>query len=158
MKEKMKEYLKAAISEVLEIMFFEPVKFSAASDSLSEWFQDVRWFEMTRLPFSGPHSGAFYLMAPESVLAGFAKNLLGLNEGEVSDQQKQDAFKEALNMIAGKTLFLFDQLGRYQLGLPEIAPGREVSGLSKKLEEQIVLFQTQESEVAVGFTIDGDAE
>ena len=64
--------------------------------------------------FSGPFRGALLLSASPELLEPLASNMLGLDDGVCpSPEQKQDAFRELLNVICGNLL-------------PAIASPREV--------------------------------
>ena len=64
--------------------------------------------------FSGPFRGSLLLSASPALLQPLATNMLGLEDGAgPSPEQKQDAFKELLNVICGNLL-------------PAIASPREV--------------------------------
>jgi len=55
--------------------------------------------------FSGPFRGALLLSASEELLEPLATNMLGLEDGVCpSQEQKQDAFRELLNVVCGNLL------------------------------------------------------
>ncbi|MFP4355083.1 MAG: chemotaxis protein CheX [Phycisphaerae bacterium] len=57
--------------------------------------------------FSGPFAGALFLSAPQPMLDELAANMLGFEQGEAglpSDDVKNDALKELLNVICGNLL------------------------------------------------------
>jgi len=55
--------------------------------------------------FSGPFRGSLLLSASSGMLEPLATNMLGLDEGiSPSQEQKQDAFRELINVICGNLL------------------------------------------------------
>jgi CheY-specific phosphatase CheX len=76
--------------------------------------QDPGAVQHAVVEFSGPFRGTLLLSASPELLEPLATNMLGLEDGECpSQEQKQDAFKELLNVICGNLL-------------PKIASPREV--------------------------------
>jgi CheY-specific phosphatase CheX len=86
-----------------------------------------------RLGFAGPFSGIFFLSVDDSLLDEMTENMLGLDEGaSVSRSQREDALKEAANVICGNLLpqiggrdAVFDLLpaGVYREGLEQALNG-----------------------------------
>jgi len=143
-----------AIFEVLEIMFFQPVQFVDHQLPLNEWFPENESLKVARLEFAGPVSGAFYLLIPIALAAEMTANFLGLSEDGVSDQQQADTIKEALNMIGGHMLSLFDEQGKYQLGIPALLAENE--SMTKPVEyenEEILLIETGTMRLAAGIRL-----
>jgi len=109
--------LKAAISDVLETMFFQSVEILERNSVINSWCEDDLPLLGASLDFHGPCDGIFYLVSPVEVIAEFTANFLGIENG-VSDAQKEDTLKEAVNMIAGHMFSLFDKEGAYRLEIP----------------------------------------
>ncbi|MFL5264646.1 MAG: chemotaxis protein CheX [Anaeromyxobacteraceae bacterium] len=75
-----------------------------------------------RLGYAGPQRGELTLVAPASLAATLAANLLGEDEGGASTTgDDEDAIGELLNMIAGVVVVeLFGEDAACQLGLPRV--------------------------------------
>jgi len=119
-RETMMEAMREAISDVLETMFFQPVQMSDTNCSLQEWFSDTPLLAGATLSLYGPSTGSFYLLLPATMVVGITANFLGVEEGEIHEEQKKDTIKEALNMIVGRMLSVSDKGGVLKLGIPEL--------------------------------------
>ena len=122
MKQIMTTNLKQAISNVLELMFFVSVQIREDYDPAAATPLNGQACIGATLAFSGPLSGAYYLLIPQEMAREITANFLGLDEDEVSAGQEQDTVKEALNMIGGHMLSLTDAPDSFQLGIPAIIP------------------------------------
>jgi CheY-specific phosphatase CheX len=112
--------LRVAISNVMETMFFEPVQIIEKDMTLQEWFPDGSSIIGATLGFSGPLTGSFYLLVPVTATDKIVANFLGIDGGEIDDEQRMDTVKEALNMIGGGSFSLFDKDGEFKLSIPEL--------------------------------------
>uniref|UniRef100_A0A7C4MR39 Chemotaxis phosphatase CheX-like domain-containing protein n=1 Tax=Desulfatirhabdium butyrativorans TaxID=340467 RepID=A0A7C4MR39_9BACT len=61
-------------------------------------------FRIVTVEFDGPFSGALVLMAAEETLPELTASMLGVEETEISSEQKEDALKETLNVVCGNLL------------------------------------------------------
>jgi len=117
--------MRAAISDVLETMFFMTVQFGESRCTLQEWFFDKQVLFGATISFNGPSSGSLWLVAPVSALNEITANFLGRGKDEISDEEKRDTVKEALNMIGGHGFSLFGRKDTFTLGIP-----RSIEGLT----------------------------
>jgi hypothetical protein len=77
--------------------------FPVESDSPAD--HDPQAAQHAMVEFSGPFRGDLRLSASEELLEPLATNMLGLEDGVCpSQEQKQDAFRELLNVICGNLL------------------------------------------------------
>lgn len=151
LKETLLRSLKTAISDVLETMFFQPVQIDNNHRCLKEWFAKDPPLLGASLGFAGPISGICYILIPDQGVQEMTANFLGIDEKEVDREQALDTIKEALNMIVGQALSLFDKTGDFQLSIPEIIDGDAVA--PEKLQGSqgdILLFETEDSHLAAG--------
>ncbi len=153
-RETMLKSLKAAISDVLETMFFQSVEIQERNSVINSWFEDDLPLLGASLDFHGPCDGVFYLVSPVEAIAEFTANFLGIENPGVSDAQKEDTLKEAVNMIAGHMFSLFDKEGAYRLEIPVLMeqptlgdPGDTGSGTSH------LLIRTDGSRLAAGLRV-----
>ena len=119
-KETVMKNLRVAISNVMETMFFEPLQIIEKDMTLQEWFSDNSSIIGATLGFSGPLTGSFYLLIPVTAADEIVSNFLGIDMGEIDDEQRMDTVKEALNMIGGGSFSLFDKDGEFKLSIPEL--------------------------------------
>ena len=145
--------LKQATSNVLETMFFEPVQFTGEADTLNDWLCDSQDLVGVTLSFTGSNSGSFVLLLPGSLTKGITANFLGMSEEDIDTNQENDTVKEALNMIGGHMLSLFDTEGKYQLGIPEIISENSFDVFNHK-KGQYILMETDQDSLAIGFILD----
>jgi len=113
------EAMKAAISEVLETMYFTEVSFrdvTPGAEAFEGWRARI---EVNRADGNQAVTLALWLRS------GFAKelagNLLALDAQEVRPEDVKDAMGELANMVAGSWI---NQLGpdAWRLGLPDAGP------------------------------------
>lgn len=75
------------------------------------------------LPFVGPESGCFLISCNESLVNGFAKVLVDMDEVDVVyyDEVMAEVLKETCNIIAGNAISLVDVEGKLSdIGTPEL--------------------------------------
>lgn len=78
------------------------------------------------LCFSGPFSGSFFLWLDSSLLNEITENMLGVDEGApVTETQREDALKEAANIICGN---LLPEIGGREAVFDLIPSGVNTSG------------------------------
>ena len=132
------EAMKTSISEVLETMFFCPVAFPETAKSAGWLPSDNSGIIATKQDFSGPISGSFFLVVPEKAALTLTAAFIGKDEESVSQDHVDETPKEIVNMIAGYTLTILDDLALFELGIPERVGFGEV-GLSSGSEDAIVI-------------------
>ncbi len=154
LKETLLTSLKAAISDVLETMFFQPVQIDDSHHDLKEWLSEDPHHLGARLGFSGPITGTCYVLVPDQGGAEMAANFLGIEEEALQREQVVDTVKEALNMIGGRMLALCDESGAFHLDIPEIADTDAVSAdLLGDAEGSILFLETADNRLLAGLTI-----
>jgi len=85
------------------------------------------------------------------MVTGITANFLGIEEEEINEEQKKDAVKEALNMIGGHMLSLFDKEGAFKLGIPELIEENDLAEDNLgDLKKDIILIETEENRLAAG--------
>ena len=109
----MKETMRAAIFDVLEKMFYvflEPV-----SDQYSDYAMEAS------IQFSGAAKGEVRISVSEEMAKIMVRNLLGLDEKEITEQNIEDCIKEAANMICGNFLGRLDSTKVFDLSIPSFS-------------------------------------
>ncbi len=153
-KDHMMKTMKEAISNVLETMFFQPVQISDTNCTLQEWFAHNRSLLGATLNFKGPLSGSLCLLIPVEIISEITANFLGLREEEVNEEQKRDSIKEAINIIGGHMLSLFDRKDAFKLSIPELMKEEELTDNKLgDLKRDFILIETEESCLAAGIAI-----
>jgi CheY-specific phosphatase CheX len=155
MKETMMLNMKQAISNVLELMFFQSVQFSDDDSLLNEWMPQDQPHIVATLGFTGPVSGTYYLMVPVDMAKEITANFLGLDVEMISEPQERDTVKEALNMIGGHMLSLVEKHEGFQLGIPEIIPEPQIDmNVYRGKIENVILIETEDSHLLAGISLD----
>lgn len=154
MPEQWTKALKESISDVFSTMFF--IILSEDNSLLGEtrglgadgWLEG--WLEMTH----PQQNTRIWVWIPQAVGATLASNLLSVDPEELDPAGILDAFREMLNMVAGKLLTAVDQDGEWQMGLPNAA---ELAGgvMAKTLDQarQTYAFEAEEGKVLAGISI-----
>ena len=144
-----------AISNVLGTMFFQLIQINESKHSLQDWFSDTQILVGATLSFHGPSTGSFYLLLPATMVVGITANFLGIEEKAINEEQTKDVVKEALNMIAGNTLSLFDKEGVSRIDMPELI---EENNLTKDslntIKGDFILIETEEHRLAAGIMLE----
>jgi CheY-specific phosphatase CheX len=112
-----KEILTESIFEVFERMFFiflEP----GARAAVHDYEAAIR--------FDGPRRGAIRILFTRAVARLMVRNMLGLGNGDVTEQHVEDCVKEAANMVCGNFLVNLDASKRFNMSLPAFSarPGQ----------------------------------
>jgi len=115
--ENIREILKESIFEVFERMFFiflEPGGRSPVHD-----------YE-TAIRFDGPRRGTLRILFARPVARLMVRNMLGLENGAVTEQHVEDCVKEAANMVCGNFLVNLDASKKFTMSLPafSVRPGQ----------------------------------
>ena len=115
--ENVKEILAASIFEVFEKMFFiflEPGGASPVHDCEAA------------IRFDGPRRGTMRILLTRPVARLMVRNMLGLDNGAVTEPHVADCVKEAANMVCGNFLVHWDASKKFTMSLPEfsVRPGQ----------------------------------
>jgi len=105
-----KEMLTMAIFEVFERMFYV---FSEPLQSDGEDYQ-----MKSTINFNGPVSGEIQILLNKAIAETMVKNMLGLEEEEISQPVIADCVKESINMICGNFLRKLDPDRVFHLSIP----------------------------------------
>jgi len=105
-----KEMLTMAIFEVFERMFYV---FSEPLQSDGEDYQ-----MKSTINFNGPVSGEIQILLNKAIAETMVKNMLGLEEEEISQPVIADCVKETINMICGNFLRKLDPDRVFHLSIP----------------------------------------
>ncbi len=151
----MMQAMKASISNVLETMFYQMVQIIDDDCSLQAWFAPGRSLLGATLNFTGPSEGMFYVIIPIEVANEITANFLGLDAGEIDAGQRADTVKEALNMVSGGMLAIFDPKGAYKLEIPEMMTEDDLShDKLKNLHGDVILLETEDNRLAAAIAMD----
>ena len=107
---KIKEMLTTATFEVFERMFYV---FSEPLQSEGEDYQ-----MKSTINFNGPVSGEIQILLSKAIAETMVKNMLGLEEEEISQPVIADCVKESINMICGNFLRKLDPDRVFHLSIP----------------------------------------
>jgi CheY-specific phosphatase CheX len=144
-----KEMLMKAIFEVFERMFFvfaEPVMEAGADYQIR-----------ANIRFSGPMEGAMQISMSEDLAKIMAKNMLSLEDGQVTDPVIADCVKECLNMICGSFVRKIDPDHVFQLAIPSFDLVSDRSGGMDAQSDSFLrlVFDTEEGAFEVMMTAPG---
>ena len=106
---KIQELMMNAIFEVFEKMFFvflEPVE------------EDVKYDMIASINFAGPIKGEINVLLTHDLACTMVQNMLGVDEGSVTQKLIEDCTKEAVNMIGGNFLQKYDSSNVFDLSIP----------------------------------------
>jgi hypothetical protein len=147
--------MRAAISDVLETMFFVTVEFAESTCTLKEWFSDKQLLFGATISFSGPSSGLLWLVAPVSALNEITANFLGRGKDEICDEEKRDTVKEALNMIGGHGFSLLGRKDTFALGIPSLIEGLTlIENMQGNSSKHTILIKAGQNRLAAGIGVD----
>jgi CheY-specific phosphatase CheX len=115
--ENIREILKESIFEVFERMFFiflEP----GGRAPIHDYEAAIR--------FDGPQRGAIRILFTRPVARLMVCNMLGLDNGAVTEPHVEDCVKEAANMVCGNFLVNLDASKKFTMSLPafSVRPGQ----------------------------------
>ncbi len=153
MEQKIKSILTRVTSETLERLAF---LFTFADDE-----RDIDGQEPAvtgRVEFSGFFAGSILLRLSSSALQELAVNMLGLDDDdEIPPEEKQDAFKEMLNVICGNALpAIAGNQVEFKIGSPEIlSEAASATELSEANPDCIVRLMLEEGFCDVYFFVEG---
>ncbi|MCK9273931.1 MAG: chemotaxis protein CheX [Syntrophales bacterium] len=113
---RMMKMLENSISEVFEKMFFILLLPDTAAGSAGEYER------ASVIHFNGFESGCVKLSVSNTILEVMVHNMLNICEEDVSEEEKEDCIKEAVNMVCGNFLAAFDKDSLFELSIPECGP------------------------------------
>jgi CheY-specific phosphatase CheX len=129
--------LMRAIFEVFEKMFFvfaEPVGETGADYQIR-----------ANIHFSGPMEGVMQISMSENLAKIMAKNMLSLEDGQVTDPVIADCVKECLNMICGSFVRKVDPDHVFHLAIPsfELVSGHSGDRDAQSDSSMRLVFDTE---------------
>ncbi len=108
--ETMKEMMETSIFEVFEKMFYVFLE----HDGVECPDYDAE----ALVSFSGSMNGKMKLLLSENVIKVMVKNMLNLDEEDITDREVEDCSKEAVNMTCGNFLAKLGDTERFDLSIP----------------------------------------
>jgi len=146
---KIKEMLMGAIFEVFERAFFvfaEPVRESGEDYQIR-----------ATIRFSGPMEGAMQISMPEGLAKIMAKNMLDLDDTQITNPVIADCIKECLNMVCGSFVRKVDPDHVFHLTIPDFELISERSGdMAAQSDSSLrLLFDTEAGTFEVMMTAPG---
>ena len=111
--------MKASISEVLETMFFmviNVVSEGAKTQSLKAENNTIS----VALDFGGPAHGCFRLTVPSVLAREISADFLGVDVGDLKENDVHGTLMEMINMLAGNTLSHYDADMVFDLSVPRV--------------------------------------
>jgi CheY-specific phosphatase CheX len=152
----LKEATKASISEVLETMFFLPLEVSESERGrdLSQTPRDQ--LIGASLRFGGPIAGKVFFLIPIALARSLTADFLGQETADVGPDEMEGTVKEAVNMITGKTLSVFDEKSVFKLGIPDLMNPAELTNdfFSDNDDAFTLLFDAIEHQLALRIAIE----
>jgi CheY-specific phosphatase CheX len=109
--------MKAAISNVLETMFFTTVLYEGANEPQVGETPPYQ-FESNIMIHGDSQEITLFCLSTDRFARMITANFLGVDENELSVVEIGDAMKELANMAAGELVTRFSQ-GAWRLGIPE---------------------------------------
>lgn len=119
-----------SISEVMETMFFLPVKIGSKIIFEESGIEENRSIAC-QLTFSGDTSGKLIIVAPSGLAAEMAENFMGEAKDQLTQDHLTGTLTEMLNMVCGNALSQVKPKVPYKLGIPEQI---SFSDLNEKIE------------------------
>jgi CheY-specific phosphatase CheX len=141
------ESLAAAVSDVLETMFFSPVLGEVPVSTAPP--EAVA----ARLPFSGARSGDFGIRLAAGAAQVIAAGFLAEETREPSQEQVAEVVCELANMLCGSVLSRLDRGAHFDLGSPAVVDPAALSAP----EAFCRAFDIGDGEVAVFLRMDDKA-
>ena len=109
---------RAAMSEVLETMFFEP-----ASGEIELTAQPPEDSRIVAVRFDGSLVGSLHVSLPQRCCAPLAAGFLGREEDELTETDQVSLVAELGNMLCGATMSRMEPAGRLRIQPPVLLPG-----------------------------------
>ena len=134
---KIHDLLMNAIFEVFEKMFF--VFLEPADEEIS--------YEMiSSIEFLGPVKGDIRVYFSYGVAETMVRNMLGIDNSEITDRLIEDCTKEAVNMISGNFLHKYDSSKVFDLSIPEFEKKKSTFASQENKADKTVWNLVFESE------------
>ena len=154
LKETLLKSMKTAISNVMETMFFQPVKINDGHQIMKDWFPGNKSLLGAKLDFTGPLSGKCYILIPEPDVKEMTADFLGIDKEVVNKNQIRDTVKETLNMIGGNMLSKYNKSSAFHLSIPELVDnGDIVNETFSGAKGDILLIETDGKRLAMGLIV-----
>jgi CheY-specific phosphatase CheX len=96
------------------------------------------------IDFKGPFSGRMQIRMKPDLLGQMAKNMLNLEDNEVTDSVMEDCIKEAMNMVCGSFLPKVEPTHIFNLSIPTFEMITSEPADDDKEESEIRLVFTSE--------------
>ncbi|MBN1828936.1 MAG: chemotaxis protein CheX [Deltaproteobacteria bacterium] len=110
----MREKVKNSTSEVFEKMFYLYIE---------ENEETVQPFVIaSSIRFAGPWAGSVTMQFTDDLIQAMVRNMLGIEDGAVGQQERADCAREAVNMVCGNFLANLEGTDHFDLGIPQIVP------------------------------------
>ncbi len=140
MKDGIKAAMAASLGCVLETMFFMSTALKGRAFG-------------GQIDFSGPSSGRFFILIPETALVAMTESFLTLERGQIEDRHLGGMIKEVLNMVAGNTFSTYNPDHVYDLGIPERVPAETVARVLAETgaEPNFLIVDTSDGRVALAY-------
>ncbi|MBF0474241.1 MAG: chemotaxis protein CheX [Deltaproteobacteria bacterium] len=144
--------MQTSISEVLETMFFLPVRFYEGVGL--EVLGDITDLVISRVTFGGPFQGRMMIFIPRDLARSITASFLGKDEAGVSHEHLEETVKEIDNMIAGNTFTVLDEKSVFNLGIPQLVDYNDVKNELDPEQGIVVPINTPDGALVVWMNID----
>lgn len=153
MKDGIKAAMAASLGCVLETMFFMSTEI-LEEGAPADYFRALKGRAFGgQIDFSGPSSGRFFILIPETALVAMTESFLTLERGQIEDRHLSGMIKEVLNMVAGNTFSTYNPDHVYDLGIPERVPAETVARVLAEtgVEPNFLIVDTSDGRVALAY-------
>ena len=142
---KIQEMLMNSIFEVFEKMFFV---------FLEPFDDEIQYDLMTSIQFTGSVKGEIQAYLSRGIANVMVENMLGLETKDVTDKNREDCAKEALNMIAGSFVHKLDGANVFDLSIP--ACEKKSGKFNKESKGTLnLLFDSDDQYMGITMNLDG---
>jgi len=114
---KIAETMTISISEVFERMFF--IFLDPPDEPCAGYDMEAA------IRFGGPLNGEVRILLSQDMAQDMMRNMLGIDEEEMTPQAREDCAKEAANMVCGDFLSKLDSSQVFSLSVPVFRPQPE---------------------------------
>jgi CheY-specific phosphatase CheX len=139
---KIHEIMRASIFEVFEKMFYI---FLEPSDGIYADY-DVE----ADIVFNGPLRGSVRMLFSLDIANAMVQNMLALGDDEITEQDREDCLKEAVNMVCGNFFGKLDSTKVFNLSVPTFTRRPE----SLEMGETIHRIDFDSDDGKVGFIVE----
>jgi len=141
-----------SISNVFETAFFQSVEARTIDGDILSQMPPSEKLTGACLAFSGMLSGRACILSPDSWLRQTTADFLGTDAQAITEIQKQDTIKEAINMIVGHMFSLIETSADIKLGIPALMSDTALSREAlKRLKGQALHIFTDYGVVVTAF-------